>query len=159
MRGFGYGYHLKQHGKYHSKLSINNNGNAYMVNPPVDCGGFKQLMSLLESKGAGHQAEFLRSNFNTCEEKAVTAFGSNQPALPVLIIRGLNFAIAMSRWAMSGMARRNQEEISERLAICQICPHFSDNHCKVCGCPCVEKNQLLNKLALTSESCPLGKWK
>jgi hypothetical protein len=84
---------------------------------------------------------------------------STENVVPPLTIRGLNFASAMFRWASSGMPRRTQAEIDERLAICQACPHFVDNHCQVCGCPCVETNQLINKLALATEACPLGKWK
>ena len=83
---------------------------------------------------------------------------TDKPVTP-LIIRGLNFASAMLRWTSSGMPRRTQAEIDERLAICQGCPHFVDNHCRVCGCPCVETNQLVNKLALATEACPLEKWK
>ncbi len=84
---------------------------------------------------------------------------STDNSVPPIIIRGLNFASAMLRWTSSGMPRRTQAEIDERLTICQACPHFADNHCRVCGCPCVETNQLVNKLALATEACPLGKWK
>lgn len=77
---------------------------------------------------------------------------------PPLIVRGLNFAAAITRWISSGLKLRSRQEIDERLAICQACPQFVDDHCRVCGCPCVESNQLRNKLALASETCPLGKW-
>ena len=80
-------------------------------------------------------------------------------SLPPIWIRGMNFAGAMLRWSASGLPRRTQAEIDERLAICRDCPHLVENHCNLCGCPCVESNQLLNKLALATESCPLGKWK
>ena len=90
---------------------------------------------------------------------SIKAPQSTDHAVPPLIIRGLNFANAMFRWASSGMPRRTQAEIDERLEICQACPHFVDNHCQVCGCPCVETNQLINKLALATETCPLEKWK
>ena len=79
--------------------------------------------------------------------------------LPPLFIRGLNFAGAMARHAASGFKRCSKTQISERLAICQACPHLVDNHCQLCGCACIETNQLMNKLALESEKCPLGKWK
>lgn len=78
--------------------------------------------------------------------------------IPPLLIRGLNFALAMARWARGGFQVRSQDEIDERLAICQSCPHLVDNHCKLCGCACVEKNRLINKLALKTEKCPIGKW-
>lgn len=79
-------------------------------------------------------------------------------SLPPLVVRGLNFARALARWAAAGFATRSQDTIAERLAICQECPHFVKNHCAKCGCACVEKNRLMNKLALASEKCPIGKW-
>lgn len=75
-----------------------------------------------------------------------------------MIIRGWNFAAAMARWTLAGWPRRTQEEIDTRLAICQACPHLENDHCNQCGCACVETNRLMNKLALASEKCPLGKW-
>lgn len=83
---------------------------------------------------------------------------SNQTP-PSFWIRGWNFANAMARHVASGFARCSKEVIEERLAICQACPHLVDQHCQLCGCACVAENQLINKLALTSEACPLGKWK
>jgi len=79
--------------------------------------------------------------------------------MPPILILGWNFAGAMVRWAGSGFKRCPKKQISERLAICQSCPHLVDNHCQLCGCACIETNQLMNKLALASEACPLGKWK
>lgn len=82
---------------------------------------------------------------------------SDQP-LPPLIIRGLNFASAMARWTLAGFPRRAPEEIAARLAVCESCPHFAKNHCTHCGCACVETDQILNKLALATETCPDGRW-
>lgn len=83
---------------------------------------------------------------------------TDQTPLPPLLIRGWNFAWAMARWAGSGFEMRTQDEINERLAICQDCIHLVDNHCDLCGCACVETNQAMNKLALKTEKCPIGKW-
>jgi hypothetical protein len=77
---------------------------------------------------------------------------------PALVIRGWNFAKAIARWTLAGLPRRSQAEIEERLAICQACPHLQNDHCQKCGCACVEQNRLMNKLALATERCPLGKW-
>ena len=79
--------------------------------------------------------------------------------VPPLWIRGWNFANAMARHAASGFTRCSNTTIEERLAVCQICPHLVDHHCQLCGCACIADNQLMNKLALVSEACPLGKWK
>lgn len=78
--------------------------------------------------------------------------------LPPLIIRGFNFAKAMTKFAANGFKMCRQETIDARLAICQACPNLVDNHCKVCGCTCVATNQVMNKLAIASERCPEGKW-
>lgn len=90
----------------------------------------------------------------------VVASSSPQPSCPPpsILIRGWNFTSAMARWAVAGMPRRTQAQIEQRLAICQGCPHFHDNQCMKCGCACVEKNRLINKLALATEKCPIGKW-
>ena len=78
--------------------------------------------------------------------------------LPPLWIRGVNLAGAFARWAGAGFKMRTQEQIDERLAICQACDKFNGDACSVCGCNC-NATGLLNKLALASESCPEGKWK
>ncbi|MBS0205011.1 MAG: hypothetical protein JSS49_19055 [Planctomycetes bacterium] len=77
---------------------------------------------------------------------------------PSLLIRGWNFATAMARWTLAGLPRRTQAEIDTRLAICQSCEFLRHDHCTQCGCACVEQNRLINKLALATETCPLGKW-
>lgn len=84
---------------------------------------------------------------------------ANAASMPSLLIRGWNFARAMSRWTLAGMPRRTPEEIADRLAICQACEFLQNDHCSKCGCACVEKNQLINKLALSTETCPEGRWR
>lgn len=83
---------------------------------------------------------------------------TEKPAMPSLIIRGWNFAAAMAKWTLAGMPMRTQEQIDERLAICQGCPNLQNGHCSQCGCACNESNQLINKLAIKTEKCPIGKW-
>ena len=126
----------------------------------LNCDGIRQVIAVLDSLGASAQANNLKIELQECSEFLAD---ENQPTsvtdLPPLIIRGLNFANAIAKHTANGFKRRSQVEINDRLAICQACPQFADNHCRVCGCPCVEANQLLNKLALASETCPLGKWK
>ena len=77
---------------------------------------------------------------------------------PPLLIRGSNFGTALARWTLAGMPRRTQSEIETRLAICQSCEFLKHQHCTQCGCLCDDHNRLLNKLALATERCPLGKW-
>ncbi len=133
----------------------NTYGGRKMVN---NCLGLTLLIESLEAAGAREAADLVRKSRDDCESASIE-LNTNDQSLPPPFIRGLNFASAMVRWTSSGMPRRTQAEIDERLTICQACPHFVDNHCRVCGCPCVETNQLINKLALATEACPLGKWK
>jgi hypothetical protein len=91
-----------------------------------------------------------------CRGEVASATPTVEP-LP-LIIRGWNFARAMARWTLAGMPRRSETEIAERLEICQACEFLQNNHCVKCGCACVERNRVMNKLALATETCPLGKW-
>jgi hypothetical protein len=126
----------------------------------LHCEGIRQTILTLDQLGAIDQANSLRSVLTQCTEESLDSPENNIGLdLPPLLIRGLNFAGAISRYTKNGFRRRSQQEIEERLAICQACPQFIDNHCRICGCPCIETNQLMNKLALASEACPLGKWK
>lgn len=115
-----------------------------------------------EQSGNMPAADSMRPMLSECVEKSeIVASQQSSPiesTLPPLLIRGLNFAQAMARHAASGFKRCSKKQISERLEICQSCPHLQDNHCSLCGCACIAENQLMNKLALASEKCPLGKW-
>ena len=82
----------------------------------------------------------------------------NNATLPPLLIRGLNFAAAMSKHALDGFRRCSKKQIEARLEICEGCPQLIDNHCGLCGCACIEENRLTNKLALKSSECPIQKW-
>lgn len=76
--------------------------------------------------------------------------------LPSLASRVWNFAGAMTHWAASGFPTRSQEQIEERMAICQACPLLQNNVCQKCGC---SVDGLINKLAVATEACPDGRWK
>jgi|GEM_PF-4764681 len=76
-----------------------------------------------------------------------------------VMILGWNFATAMTKWALAAFPCRSQEEITARFAICQSCEHFQNQQCMQCGCLCNEKNHLMNKLTLATETCPVGKWR
>ena len=126
-----------------------------MVNP---CVGLLILINECEAGDQHEIANLVRSSHVECEKHL--ALESKSPsALPPLWIRGWNFANAMARHAASGFTRCSDSIIEERLAVCQACPQLVDHHCQLCGCACIAENQLMNKLALASETCPLGKWK
>jgi hypothetical protein len=121
----------------------------------IHCAAIRAQIYLLES--AGQEASSLKPFLSNCDE-VVTAQCEEEKALPSFFIRGINFAGAMARWARAGMPRRTQSEISERLAICEVCPQLHNNHCQLCGCACTTEDTFLNKLALSTEKCPIEKW-
>ena len=48
------------------------------------------------------------------------------------------------------------EIFKTREAICNKCDQLKDGYCQACGCRCHGK--LINKLRLTTESCPRKLW-
>lgn len=98
-----------------------------------------------------------QEEWNATRSPSRQKLASVQP-LPPLLIRGWNFATAMWRWTSAGFPMRTQQDIDTRLAICQGCEFFANNACSQCGCGCTEETRLINKLALSTEKCPVGKW-
>lgn len=68
------------------------------------------------------------------------------------------YAVALGRNALAGFEQSSPETITRRLAICHACEHFDAGVCSHCGCNCNASGGLFNKLALATESCPIGKW-
>lgn len=52
----------------------------------------------------------------------------------------------------------SQEQIKERLAICETCEHYKDSSCLLCGCVVVRESNYMNKLAHKDQKCPVDKW-
>ena len=55
--------------------------------------------------------------------------------------------------------RCSQEQIDERLAICNDCEYYENNQCLQCGCAISRDRVFGNKLAFKDKECPIGKWK
>ena len=51
-----------------------------------------------------------------------------------------------------------EEQINERMDICNSCEHYKDEACMLCGCRVVRSSVYQNKLADKSASCPDGRW-
>lgn len=78
---------------------------------------------------------------------------------PSLLERAVSFAAASARHALAGFPMRTEDQIKSILEThCQPCPEFTGRECRLCGCKTNEKKRLLNKLAMATEHCPLGKW-
>ena len=85
-----------------------------------------------------------------------------------------NYAGAIRRWIREGRPVRTDEEVEERLKICQGDPESEDpdkqqpcalydadaHACNKCGCAVsTDKAPLGNKIRMKSEICPMGLWK
>jgi hypothetical protein len=51
-----------------------------------------------------------------------------------------------------------EDEVAERLQICNDCTHYRGDRCSLCGCCATAKSSYFNKLAYPKEKCPLAKW-
>lgn len=83
-------------------------------------------------------------------------------SLPPITTQATNFIKAQVNHFRNGRPQCTQEQINERLAICQQCPFFKSNRCTKCGCNCNNNpNSWKNKLAMADATCPLNppKWK
>jgi len=72
---------------------------------------------------------------------------------PTLLQKAVTFAKAATKHVAAGMPQSPPGVIEARLAICQGCEKFQNNHCSVCGCAC-NSSTFMNKLAWARESCP-----
>jgi hypothetical protein len=74
----------------------------------------------------------------------------------------VGYAGAIRRWVAAGRPTRTEEEIKSIFEDhCNKCEMFDrEKHsCKNCGCSLAQTgNPLTNKLAMKTESCPLGRW-
>jgi hypothetical protein len=77
---------------------------------------------------------------------------------PSLLTKAANFTVAAIGHAMKGNPTCSQEQIDERLEICQACEFFASNSCQKCGCSVSRDAKYLNKLAWADQECPVGKW-
>lgn len=52
----------------------------------------------------------------------------------------------------------SQEQIDDRLSICNKCEFYQNNTCLQCGCALSRDRNFMNKLYWRDQSCPIGKW-
>jgi hypothetical protein len=91
---------------------------------------------------------------------------SPTPAKPVSVVqKAKHFAKSAARHFTEGMPQATDEQVAERFAVCQACPHFTARgegagECAKCGCGLKAVGVAgLNKLRWLGESCPVGRWK
>lgn len=75
-------------------------------------------------------------------------------------------AAAHARWVAAGCPLRDEQEIERVYSICEPCEQFrkakepgKSATCAMCGCYLRKYGIFMNKIALATEVCPLGKWK
>ena len=74
---------------------------------------------------------------------------TQSPSIPQ---RLYNAGMAVVRWVTSGFRVAPRPEKERRKAICGNCLMNSDGWCQACGC------HIDSKVAISSQSCPEGKW-
>jgi len=89
----------------------------------------------------------LHPPFDMTEIKFVP--GGSPPPIPDMA-KSLYYGVM--DWAKDGFKTQTQQETDRRLEICTGCEHFKDGRCMVCGC------FLKFKAALSTGTCPIGKW-
>jgi len=81
-------------------------------------------------------------------------------AKPNILNRAYHYTRALSRWIKVGRPVRSEMEI-ERIfeTCCKPCEAYDGSVCHHCGCRInKEKTAMLNKIAMATEECHLGKW-
>jgi hypothetical protein len=84
------------------------------------------------------------------------------PPLKKLVRKASKLGKAVKKWMAAGAPVRTQPEIDAAFSICHACEFFQplkheSGTCQKCGC-FVNRNGLLNKIRMATESCPEGKW-
>jgi hypothetical protein len=78
--------------------------------------------------------------------------------------KAATFAKSAARHIAAGLPQATDEQVAERFAVCQACPHFipksdGQGECSKCGCGLKAVGVSgLNKLRWADESCPVKRW-
>jgi hypothetical protein len=97
---------------------------------------------------------------------AVAAAGEPEPSI---LQRVKRYKSARDRWVEAGKPIRSDEDKAALFAICEACPSekyearpiapgLSGGRCKACSCGLARERNTLNKIAWSTEDCPLGHW-
>lgn len=80
--------------------------------------------------------------------------------------KAATFARSAAKHVAAGMPQVTDEQVAERFAICQACPHYipqseGRGECSKCGCgiKAVGVGAGISKLRWADQSCPIGRWK
>jgi len=73
---------------------------------------------------------------------------------PNLLQKAVSLGKAVVTHAITGFEYADQQTLTARMAICDICEHYRKavNTCNLCGC------SLQSKMKMASQHCPIDKW-
>ena len=80
---------------------------------------------------------------------------------PSLAQQVAHYAEAVATHIATGAKTRTDDEVARLLGMCQTCEHYDAerSRCRVCGCRLsTASNALTNKLRMTTQHCPRGRW-
>jgi len=81
---------------------------------------------------------------------------------PTFFNQAYRYARALSRWIKAGRPVREEAEIEQIFeTYCKPCEAYDVESSSCCHCGCrvnLMKAATLNKIAMATEECPLGKW-
>jgi hypothetical protein len=83
------------------------------------------------------------------------------PHAPPLATQLRGYAAALARWIEAGSPTRSDDDVAERLGICEsnACGQYADGQCLACGCRVNASGiAVANKLRMATENCPRGFW-
>lgn len=75
----------------------------------------------------------------------------------------LSFVDAYARWTLAGFPKRSPEEVEDIYKVCQSCEKFKPKEegygeCTQCGCRLAKFPNVINKIEMKTEVCPLNRW-
>lgn len=71
----------------------------------------------------------------------------------------LSVGTSVVRHVTGGARKVPEDRFAERLEVCKQCEHYDRiaERCRICGCN-VDHRRFMNKLRMSSEACPVGRW-
>ena len=117
----------------------------------------------LRAKCPGHNGQPKNNGQpnNNGQPKKKPKYEKVKPAgTPSFMKRVGAFGVSSMQHLAKGMPTCTQEQINNRLSICEKneCGAFTGTHCQKCGCGCSKNAKFLNKLAWADQECPVGLW-
>jgi hypothetical protein len=125
-----------------------------LENPSINMLCFKHSKDLFNEFGAGHNMKINENNKLLKSEKDTAEYIKEQFKQSI----AQEFEIDKKLVKRPKEQLCTDEEIQERLSICNKCNYYKDNSCMLCGCVVVREKNYMNKLANKQAKCPDNRW-